>query len=75
MKLFLTSHFFSKEAVTSFLHTFVGYLAVDAVLQFNTVLSGNFTKEAFYALLVAVGRSLVKALWNFSVMQYKKTQT
>ena len=71
MKLFLKSHFFSKEAATSFAHTLVGYLAIDAVLQFSTVFSGNFSKEAVYALLMAVSRAFVKAVWNFTVKQFK----
>lgn len=67
---FLKKHL-TKAELISMIQTFIGFLAVDAAIQFSTVMSGDFSREAFLALLTAVGRSAVKAIWNEVVKNMK----
>jgi len=55
---------FTKAELISVIQSFVGFAAVDAVLQFNTILGGNWSEQALFALMAALGRSLFKAIWN-----------
>lgn len=59
---YLKSHF-NKAEFISILQTFVGVVGVEALSQWNVLLSGNFSKEALFALGAALIRSLVKAIW------------
>lgn len=71
MRAALKAHFSKYEAI-SLIQTFVAYLALDAAIQFQAVISGDFSQDALAALVVAVSRSFLKALWNVIVAGFKK---
>jgi len=59
----IKSHF-TRAEVVSFIQTAIGFMIVDAALAFERVMNGDISRDALIALLVAVGRSVFKALWN-----------
>ena len=63
MKTAIKKHFWSLEALESFLISFLGFLAVDAAASFDRIITGGLTRDALVALVVAAGRSLLKFLW------------
>ncbi len=69
---------FTLDEAKSMLQTFVAFLAViipliDALPQLQTVLNGDWSGIALTALTVAVAKSLLKLVWNQSVI-WAKTQ-
>lgn len=57
----LKKHHFTPEELISFLRTVGSVFAVDGVLEIQKVLSGDFSRPALLALLVAIVRSGWKA--------------
>ena len=60
---------FSKAEVLSVIQTFVAFLAIDASMQFNAVINGDWSESALLALGAAVLRSALK--YGFSLVMAK----
>ena len=59
----IKSHFTMYE-LESFLKTFAAIFATEAAFQINTILAGDFGKEALIAVVAATLRSAVKAIFT-----------
>lgn len=67
---------FTLEEGKSMFQTFIAFLAVlipliDTLPQLQVVLNGNWSGIALTALTVAVAKSLLKLVWNQSVIWAK----
>lgn len=68
-------HFTLDEAKSMF-QTFIAFLAIiipliDVLPQFQVVLNGNWSGIAITAFTVALAKSLLKLVWNQSVIWAK----
>lgn len=55
---------FNKKELVSIIQTFVAFAGVDAVAQINQVLAGDWSKPVLLALVSALVRSLLKAVYT-----------
>lgn len=62
MIAYLKAHLTKAEFISIF-QTFIATAGVDAIFEWHTVLSGDLSKTAIIALLTALGKSLLKAIW------------
>ncbi len=67
---------FTLEEFKSMFQTFIAFLAVlipliDALPQLQTVLNGDWSGIAITALTVAIAKSLLKLVWNQTVIWAK----
>jgi hypothetical protein len=53
----------SKAEVISVVQTFVAVAVVDGAASWNAILAGDWSKAAWLALAIALGRSVLKAVY------------
>jgi len=61
MKKLLDYHF-TKVELVSFLQTFVSVAVIDVAMEWDVILSGDWSTTALLAFAVAVSRSALKAI-------------
>jgi len=60
----LISTQYLRDELRSFFTTFVTYMAVDGIMELTAIYNGDLSEAAFIALVIAMGRALIKAAFT-----------